>query len=403
MSPRPAYILPLIVLSQFAGTSLWFAGNAILPDIQQQLALGNTALGNITSAVQLGFITGTLLFAILSIADRFSPSRVFFISSLLAALSNLCLLWLVKDNFSLLAFRFMTGFFLAGIYPVGMKIAADWYEKGLGKALGYLVGALVLGTAFPYLLKAFSWHLSWRMLIFFTSCFAVLGGSLIFLFVKDGPYRKQGQDFHPRNIAHIFRSKDFRAAATGYLGHMWELYAFWTFVPVLLALNNEHSKAYINIPFWSFLVIGSGALSCVAGGYISQKTGSAKVAFWSLVISGACCFLSYFFLNVSPLVFLPFMLAWGIAVIADSPQFSALVAQTAPPEYKGTALTFVTSAGFAITIISIQLLNYLLNHASLSTGNMAFVMLGAGPLFGLLFLYRLVKKNYQQEDRPAGN
>lgn len=350
------------------------------------------ALGNITSAVQLGFITGTLLFAILSIADRFSPSRVFFISSILAALSNLCLLWLVKDNFSLLAFRFMTGFFLAGIYPVGMKIASDWYEKGLGKALGYLVGALVLGTAFPHLLKAFSWHLSWRSLILFTSCFAAFGGLLIFLFVKDGPYGKQGQGFHPRNIAHIFRSRDFRSAATGYFGHMWELYAFWTFVPVLLALNNSHSTTNINIPLWSFLVIGIGAASCVAGGYISQKTGSARVAFWSLFISGVCCLLSFLFLGSSPIIFLLFMLVWGITVIADSPQFSALVAQTAPPEYKGTALTFVTSVGFGITIISIQLLNYLLNHASLSKSNLAFVILGAGPLVGLFFLYRLFKK-----------
>lgn len=391
MSQRPNYILPLIVLSQFAGTSLWFVGNAILPDIRQQLALGDGALGNITSAVQLGFITGTLLFAIFSIADRFSPSKVFFISSLLAAASNISLLWLAKDEFSLMSLRFITGFFLAGIYPVGMKIAADWYEKGLGKALGYLVGALVLGTAFPHLLKASSLHFSWQTIIVFTSCFAVAGGSLIFLFVKDGPYRKQGQGFHPKNIATIFKSPDFRSAALGYFGHMWELYAFWAFVPVLLALNNAHSHTNTNIPLWSFLVIGIGALSCVAGGYLSQRTGSARVAFWSLVISGTCCFLSSLLFDTSPWVFLPFMIVWGIAVIADSPQFSALVAQTAPPEYKGTALTFVTCVGFAITIVSIQLLNYIVNHSSPGTTKLLFILLGAGPLFGLIFLYRLFK------------
>jgi MFS family permease len=172
---------------------------------------------------------------------------------------------------------------------------------------------------------------------------------------------------------------------------MWELYAFWTFVPLLLALNNAHSYK-INISFWSFLVIAIGAVSCVAGGYISQKSGSARVAFWSLIISGACCVVSFLFIGTSLLIFLPFMLLWGITVIADSPQFSALVAQTAPPEYKGTALTFVTSAGFAITILSIQLLNYLLNRASSPTANFAFVILCAGPLTGLLFLYRLIKK-----------
>ena len=151
---KPFHILPLIVFSQFAGTSLWFAGNAILPDIQQELHLQGNAIGDITSMVQLGFICGTLVFALLSIADRFHPSRVFFVSSLIAALANACIAWIAKDFFALLALRFITGFFLAGIYPVGMKIAADWYEKGLGKALGYLVGALVLGTAFPHLLKA---------------------------------------------------------------------------------------------------------------------------------------------------------------------------------------------------------------------------------------------------------
>lgn len=391
MSQRPYYILPLIVVSQFAGTSLWFAGNAILPDIQQQLLLGKAALGDITSAVQLGFITGTLLFAIASVADRFSPSKVFFVSSLLAALSNCCVAWLVTDHFSLVGFRFMTGFFLAGIYPVGMKIAADWYEKGLGKALGFLVGALVLGTAFPYLLKAISLKLSWQTILFFTSAFAVLGGSLIFLFVKDGPYRKKSPGFHPKNITHIFRSKDFRSAAFGYFGHMWELYAFWAFVPVMLALNNHGNGETINIPLWSFVIISAGALSCVAGGYIAQKKGSARVAFYALAISGLCCFLSYWLLEAPTLIFLPFMILWGITVIADSPQFSALVAGTAPPEYKGTALTIVTCIGFAITIGSIQLLNFLFDHSS--TGGHLFLMLGAGPLLGLIFLYRLLRSN----------
>src|SRR5205814_5767268 len=154
----------------------------------QELNIQSDQLGNITSVVQFGFIAGTLLFAIFSVADRFSSSRVFFISSLIAAVANISIIWLAKNITILFALRFITGFFLAGIYPVGMKIAADWYERGLGKALGYLVGALVLGTAFPYLLKAFSWHLSWRMLILFTSFFAVLGGSLVLLFVRDGPH-----------------------------------------------------------------------------------------------------------------------------------------------------------------------------------------------------------------------
>ena len=376
------------MLSQFAGTSLWFVGNVILPDIQQHLELGKGALGNITSFVQFGFIAGTLVFAILAIADRFSPSKVFFVSSLIAAAANLSIVWFNTNAFQLMLFRFLTGFFLAGIYPVGMKIAADWFEKGLGKALGYLVGALVLGTAFPHLLKVSSLQLSWEKVLLFTSVFAAIGGFLIFLFVGDGPFRKQSQQFHLRNIVRIFHSKDFRAAAFGYFGHMWELYTFWAFVPVILVMN-ENSKS-ISVPLWSFIIIGIGCFSCIAGGYLSNRIGSARVAFISLLISGLCCLCSYLFIEASSTTFLPFMLLWGITVISDSPQFSALVAQTAIPEIKGTALTFITSVGFAITIGSIQLLDWMFNNVDLKYR--IFIVLCFGPLFGLIALYRLVKK-----------
>jgi MFS family permease len=385
---RPFYILPLIVFSQFAGTSLWFAGNAILPDIQHELNLQGNALGNITSIVQLGFISGTLVFALLSVADRFHPSRVFLISSLLAAMANLCIAWLAKDFYTLLVFRFITGFFLAGIYPVGMKIAADWYEQGLGKALGYLVGALVLGTAFPHLLKGSSYALPWKEVLYVTSAVAAIGGLLMLVFVPAGPFRKRGSVFHPKALIAIFRSEKFRAAAGGYFGHMWELYTFWAFVPVLLQIQQLQSGETYNIPLWSFIIIGIGGLSCVAGGYISRKTGSAKVAFVALLLSGLCCILYPLFIKMSAVFFLLFMLIWGITVIADSPQFSALVAQTAPQENRGTALTFVTCIGFAITIVSIQLLSVLFNrHQSLYI----FLLLVPGPVIGLRMLRLLLR------------
>lgn len=389
MPKRPFYILPLIIFSQFAGTSLWFAGNAILPDITTELNLQENALSNITSVVQLGFISGTLVFAILSIADRFHPSRVFFISSVLAALANASIVWMAKDFYTLLTLRFVTGFFLAGIYPVGMKIAADWYEKGLGEALGYLVGALVLGTAFPHLLKAGSYELPWKQVLYVTSAFASVGGLLMWLLVPAGPFRKRGTAFHPRALVHIFRSKKFTAAAGGYFGHMWELYTFWAFVPVLLTVHQQQTASHYSIPFWSFVIIGIGALSCVAGGYLSRTQGSAKVAFYALFISGVCCLLHPVFLKtMSEPIFLFFMTVWGIAVIADSPQFSALVAQTAPVENRGTALTFITCIGFAITIVSIQLLGFLFNrfHSQLT-----FLLLVPGPVIGLNLLYRIIK------------
>src|SRR5205085_5624613 len=190
MQKRPTYILPLIILSQFAGTSLWFVGNAILPDIQKGLGLQNNALGNITSVVQFGFIAGTFLFAVFSFADRFNSAKLFFISSVIGAVANISIIWLAKDIIALYVLRFVTGFFLAAIYPVGMKIAADWYEKGLGKALGFLVGALVLGTAFPHLLKSNVYSLPWKQVLIFTSAFAFIGGLLILFFVSDGPYRR---------------------------------------------------------------------------------------------------------------------------------------------------------------------------------------------------------------------
>jgi MFS family permease len=383
------YILPLIVLSQFAGTSLWFVGNAILPELQNQLHLEGQALGNITSVVQLGFISGTLVFALLSLADRYPPSRVFLLSSVLAALSNLAIVWIATDVFSLMILRYLTGFFLAGIYPVGMKIAADWYEKGLGKALGYLVGALVLGTAFPHLLKGSGYRLPAKEVIYITSAVAVVGGLLMWWLVPAGPFRKQGVAFHPRALIHIFRSENFRAAAGGYFGHMWELYTFWAFVPVLLQIHSTYTGNTHNIPLWSFLIIAMGSLSCVAGGYWAGKIGSGRVAFYALLVSGVCCCVSGLFIALPAYAFFPFLLLWGLAVIADSPQFSALVAQTAPAENKGTALTFVTCIGFAITIVSIQFVNYLHAHYP---SVFLFTVLAAGPLTGLTLLYRLVKK-----------
>lgn len=385
---RPVYVLPLIVIAQFAGTSLWFAGNAILADIPA-LASRPEAIGQMTSAVQIGFIIGTLVFALLSITDRFSPSKVFLLCSFLGAAINLCTIW-ISDNYgAMLLFRFIIGFLLAGIYPVGMKIAADWFDAGLGKALGWLVGALVLGTGFPHLLKGFAWHFTWQQVILFTSIFAFTGGMLVIAFIPDGPFKKQANGFRPALIGQAFRSKEFKAAAYGYFGHMWELYTLWAFVPVMLAMNAARNGVTLNIPLWSFYVIGAGGISCMVGGYLSQKIGSARVAFYALLGSGICAATSFLFINLPPAVFLPFLLLWGITVTADSPQFSTLTALTAPPAYKGTAVTAVICMGFIISIISIQVVSYLFNrfpHAAV------FLALAPGPLLGVLAFRRLANK-----------
>jgi hypothetical protein len=384
-APRqPRHILPVIVASQFAGTSLWFAGNAVLGDLQRQWGLAASAVGDVTSAVQFGFIGGTLLFAFLSVSDRFSPRLVFLTCSLLGALSNLAVLAPGGGLDVLLACRFLTGFFLAGIYPVGMKIASGWYRSGLGNALGFLVGALVLGTAFPHLLKALGQAWPWQTVLIGVSTLAAAGG-LLMLLVPDGPYLGKGSKFDPRALAVIFRARGFRASAFGYFGHMWELYAFWAFVPVALAAH----RAQFDVPFWAFAVIGAGFIGCAAGGLVSLRAGSAPVAFVQLACSGACCLLSPLaFLAPAP-YFLAFMLFWGVVVVGDSPQFSALNAANAPKELVGSALTIGNCIGFAITIVSIQLLNSAMAWLPI---HYLFLLLAPGPALGLLALRPLMRQ-----------
>jgi predicted MFS family arabinose efflux permease len=381
--------LPTIVLAQFACTSLWFAGNAVLPELIPLLQLEASSLPHLTSAVQLGFILGTLVFAVFTISDRFSPSKVFLVCALAGAGWNLSLLG-ASGLSTLLVSRFLTGFCLAGIYPVGMKIAADYHQRGLGKALGFLVGALVLGTAFPHLLKSLTQGLPWRYVIWGTSGLAVLGGMSLFLLVPDGPYSTKSTQPNFTAFFQIFKQKEFRAAAFGYFGHMWELYTFWAFVPVLLALYSEaHPETQINNPLWSFFIIAIGAVACVMGGYLSQKIGSARTAFAALTVSMVCCLLSPWLFSLPLALFLGLLLVWGLAAPMDSPQFSTLVAQNAPSQAKGTALTIVNSLGFAITIFSIQFLRSIQGTVD---ARYWFLFLAIGPLLGLVAMRRLLNK-----------
>ncbi len=390
---RPGRILPVIVVSQFAGTSLWFAGNAVLGDLQDQWGLGADAVGYVTSAVQLGFIVGTLIFAFLAISDRYSPRKVFFLCSLLGALSNFGVYLFAEGTASLLALRFTTGLFLAGIYPVGMKIAAGWYERGLGRAIGYLVGALVLGTAFPHLLRGFGQALSWEVVTIAVSITSALGGVLMLWLVPDGPYSRSAARFDPGAVVVVFRSPEFRASAFGYFGHMWELYAFWAFVPVLLAAHAASANIALNVSMWSFGVIAAGFLGCAGGGLVSLKAGSARVAFAQLLVSGLCCVLSPLAFYAPTPVFLAFLIVWGITVVGDSPQFSALNAQYAPKELVGSALTIANCIGFAITIPAIQLLGWL---ATVVDPAYLFLPLALGPLLGLAALRPLAKRGQVQ-------
>lgn len=353
-----------------------------MADLVSDFDLEHGALSHLTSSVQLGFISGTLIFAFLTIADRFSPSRVFLISAVLGSLSNAGIILENNSFVSLLVLRFFTGFFLAGIYPVGMKIASDYYDKGLGKSLGFLVGALVAGAAFPHLLKNALSSFPWASVILTTSGLAFLGGLMIILWVPDGPQRQVSQSLDLTASFKVFRNPGFRSAAFGYFGHMWELYTFWAFVPVILRIHMMLHAYSMSISAWSFIIIGAGGLACVVAGYLSLKFGTKTIAFSALLLSGLCCLVSpLMFLVSSSTWFLVFLVFWGMVVVADSPLFSTLVAQKTSSETKGTALTIVNCIGFSITIVSIQLTGLM---EGLIPPTYVYSFLAVGPLLGLV-------------------
>ncbi|HAH38009.1 MAG TPA: MFS transporter [Algoriphagus sp.] len=393
-SDKARSALILIVIAQFLGTSLWFAANAAIPEISQ--ILGQPELtAPITIAVQFGFISGTLLFAVFSIPDRFSPRWVFMVSAILASFFNLFIVLIPLQLGVLLICRFFVGFFLAGIYPVGMKIAADYFEKGLGTALGFLVGALVLGTAFPHLIRGLELQLSWEILFWTTSALAIIGGLIVGIFVPDGPFRKQNLKFEWSLIPNLSKIPALKSAASGYFGHMWELYTFWAFIPGLIAWFSIQDIQSSQNAYLSFAVIAVGAISCAVGGLISPRIGSEKVALTALLGSGICCILVLIIPTEPHYFWIIFLLIWGMLVTADSPQFSTLVAQATPAQYKGTALTLVNCLGFALTIVSIQVGQLLLKWLSIEQ---MISLLSIGPLFGLL-LFKLFKKKKEALSR----
>ncbi|MEO9869741.1 MFS transporter [Ekhidna sp.] len=382
---KQAWILPIIVLSQFLCTTLWFAGNAVMPDLMKSCGLEDADIGYIISSVQFGFIVGTLSYSFWTISDRYNPSLVFFISALLGSVFNMLI---VIDGISfsmLLGFRFFTGFFLAGIYPVGMKIASDYFARGLGKALSLLVGALVLGTAFPHLINEFLSSFSWKSVFYATSFLTLVGGSLIFLFVKPGPYRRPGKKGDFRSIFKAFKNSNFKAATLSYFGHMWELYTFWAFVPMMLLSYATAQQIEFNVSIWAFLIIAIGSLACIIGGLLSIRFGEKRVIVIALISSGLCCLLFPFMFHAPIYLFLGFLIFWGCTVIVDSPLLSALVAYHVNPEIRGTALTITNSIGFTITILSIQLVSILLKYVPFEY---VWIILALGPALGLYALSR---------------
>ncbi|MGE0487212.1 MAG: MFS transporter [Gammaproteobacteria bacterium] len=382
-SVSPTAALAVISLAVLLATATWFSGTAVTPALVAAWSLDVSAAATLTTAVQLGFVLGTLLFAAFNLADVFNPRRVFCASALAGAACNAAFGFLADDLAVAVACRFATGVSLAGVYPVGMKLVAGWFDRGLGWQLGVMVGALALGTASPYGLASFAdgaWD--WRTLVAAASLAAALGGGLVLL-LPDGPHARRPAPFRLRMMVEVFAHRPFRYQAIGYFGHMWELYAMWSLVAFFLADRAPESAAKPVLPF---TVIALGALGCVVAGWLSRRHGERRVALTALVTSGLLSLTSGLWVTLPLTAVIALTLAWGVAVVADSPQLSALAARTCPPEYIGTALTVQNGIGFAITVVSIQLLPL---AAETFGWRWVFTLLAPGPAIGAYFLWRL--------------
>lgn len=387
----------IIVIAQLFGTSLWFSANSAADDLIRAWGLIPADIGTLTNAVQLGFILGTLSFAVSGLADRFPASRIFAVCAVLGAAGNAAFALLADGMGSAVPLRFAVGFCLAGVYPLGMKLVVSWVPERAGAALAQLVGMLTLGTALPHGIRLAGAGWSWQATILVSSGLALLAALLIFK-LGDGPHLKRRHDAPPLRLGRVFYAfsiSEFRASAFGYFGHQWELYAFWTLTPALVVLSGLAGAGSTALSGYSFAIIGIGALGCVLGGWWSHRIGSARVAANALASSAICCALFPLSGEWAVGLKVALLLFWGATVVADSPHFSALSARACPPEIVGSALAFQNSIGFAITMISIHLGTAWVAQWGM---NIAWLLL-PGPLCGLLGLFPL----WRPRAEPAGS
>jgi MFS family permease len=366
--------------------SLWFSASAVVPALRNEWQLSDATVGWLIIAVQLGFVAGTLLSATLNLPDIINVRYLFAISALAGALANAAFGFYARGATLAIALRFLTGLFLAGVYPPGMKIMATWFRRSRGMALGVLVGALTLGKASPYLVNGIG-SSNWRVNVMFVSLLALVGGAIVLLFVQDGPFASATASFDWKQIVKVFENRGVRLASFGYFGHMWELYAMWTWTPVMIRVSmaaQDRPARFAELV--SFLVIGCGAIGCVIAGLVADRIGRTVVTSWAMAISGSCCLVIGFLLAAPPWLLLFVAAIWAATVVADSAQFSACVTELGDPRYMGTALTIQTCVGFLLTTVSIELVPL---AASVVTWRYAFVLLAPGPLLGVIAMMRL--------------
>lgn len=378
------HAIGMITIAQLFGTSLWFSANSAAMDLMREWQITVADIGWLTNAVQAGFIIGTFFIAFTGFADRFKASVIFTVAALLGALFNLCFAWLAHGLIDGMAYRFAVGVCLAGIYPIGMKLVVQWAPNRAGQVLALLVAMLTLGSALPHALNGFSTQLNWHYVITFSSLLAALAALLIFL-LGDNSTVTPTVSSKNKQVFQVFKVTKFRASALGYFGHMWELYAFWTILPVYIAHTGIVERLNLaNLALTTFFIMASGAIGCLIGGACAKRYGSDRVAIAALMTSGLSCLVFVLGWQTLPDWFLLFIfILWAVSVIADSPQFSALSAAACPPEKLGAGLALQNSIGFAITIISIALTTAAFDQIGLDS---AWILL-IGPVLGIMGFY----------------